>query len=51
MARHRTLRMRPRGYSLLLVVSIVASACAHGPSARGTSDADVRAAIAAVNAL
>jgi uncharacterized protein (TIGR02246 family) len=50
MARHRTLRMRPTGYPLLLVVSIVASACAHRSSAGGTSDADVRAAIAAVNA-
>jgi uncharacterized protein (TIGR02246 family) len=42
--------MRRTRHSLLLVASIVASACAHSPGTRGTSAADVRAAIAAVNA-
>jgi len=50
MTRHRPLRMRRPRVSLLLVASVVASACAHSPGARGTSDADVRAAIAEVNA-
>jgi uncharacterized protein (TIGR02246 family) len=49
MTRHRPLRMRRTRWSLLLV-SVVASACAHSPGARGTSDSDVRAAIAEVNA-
>jgi uncharacterized protein (TIGR02246 family) len=41
--------MRRTRYSVLVAASIVASACAHW-GARGTSDADVRAAIAAANA-
>jgi uncharacterized protein (TIGR02246 family) len=49
MTRHRPLRMRRTRWSLLLVASMVASACAHSP-ARGSSDADVRAAIAEANA-
>lgn len=50
MARHRSLRMRRTRYSLLVVASIVASACAHRIGARGGPDAELRAAIAAANA-
>ena len=49
MARHRSPRMRRTRCSLVVAASIVASACAHRAGARGTSDADVRAAVAAGN--
>lgn len=49
MAPHRIPPLRWARHSLLVTAALGASACAHWPGARGASDADVGAAIAAAN--
>lgn len=50
MVRHRSAPTRRSRLPLVVAVSFVASACAHGTGARGAPDAKARAAIEAANA-